>query len=249
MTNIVMRFSKFYETNNMTQSVDILEIVLNGSKLHNMVHNIVHNIVQYFDEILTQHEMYGTKSENLAKWDIFCKLVDLQTVFDQSKYMNCLSNFPDVERMRFTEIFEFSYSAYLDIVRQNIPKFLIELKLEQIYEELVFFEYIYCSNLIDLTKKIEFMSIYRYDRLTKLLENNYLEICSETGLTDLDTFLDVSKNIFISNPCEKIFDTNQSIGIFNRLVCVHSSLLSFEPHYQKPINQSVKLCHMIMKNS
>ncbi len=112
----------------------------------------------------------------------------------------------------------FPYPMIVNIIHQYTPPFIVELGLKHLYEQSIFYEYIYRSSL-NLIDKIKCIVENDYSILLNLLENGILELCDETGDTD---------NLTFTEYYEKIFLDPKASSIYKRALVIHTEFLSFD---------------------
>lgn len=146
-------------------------------------------------------------------WNTFKQILQTKTVFDELNVAKngaismLTHNIPADELMRGLRFVMF----------ENCP--VIKLyNLEKIYEQLVFYEYIYHDKTVSLYKKLELMLINSYSTLSILL--NTLDLCIQTEDCNLD------ENSKIEN-LYHIYSSYDQRKIFIEFVNLHSEWLDF----------------------
>ncbi|VBB17752.1 hypothetical protein YASMINEVIRUS_215 [Yasminevirus sp. GU-2018] len=182
-----------------------------------------------FDEVLdtVRATCNDTKSfDRVVKedaWHVLKEFLQHKTVLHESNLIKknpgsidvLVSNIPPqilMERLR------------LNILPDNTPLIISTLKLESVYEELVFYEYVYSSEHISLHAKLTCMIENNYERLLNLIEEGVLEICT-TSLDSFDTTEDSKKSMATIR--HTYYEKVSKSKMFDRFIDLHENWLGY----------------------
>jgi hypothetical protein len=132
----------------------------------------------------------------------------------------------------------------LGILSSAIPKVIQDLGLENIYEQLIVYEYIYMSEYHTLHKKLDILVENNYDILLSLLEDCSLEI--STTSADSES-IDLSKKEMIKLR-HKYYVSGCPLKLlmFNRFIEHHENWLSYDvADLDEVDDRSIKISNMI----
>jgi hypothetical protein len=152
-------------------------ILLKYSKLNylTLIDGIVSNTYCAFTDILNTLQYVSENIEN--DWKIFKCFMNKETIFHESYIIN---NNPNLISILADNIHPNILMNRLnnDIISNNIPLLIKHLSLENIYEQFIFYKYIYSDTNIPYTTKIIIILQNNYEQLMTLLDNFQLDVCA-----------------------------------------------------------------------
>lgn len=124
---------------------------------------------------------YIPRSDN---WCVFKEFMNKKTMFHESPVLQKYDDSIDLITQYVPESMIMD-RLRTDVISNHIPQIIKQMGLEYIYEQLIFYEYIYKSENTSYVAKLRVMDENRYSLLMKLLENGDLDLCT-TAKTDDD---------------------------------------------------------------
>jgi hypothetical protein len=161
------------------------------------------DIIYQFTDIMTR--INYTSNDINDDWRIFKLLVgNLKTVYNENKiiseYKDSISILCDnIPAVKLSKYFK-THLCNLDY----IPLIVKKLKLIDLYEQLVFHEYIYMSENVSYRYKLICMIENNYELLMYLITNCYVDTCSN-GLQETKEHLLMVYNTYFGSPNFNIF--------------------------------------------
>lgn len=224
-------------------SIRKLEIILKGSSLEYLtkINELQDEVYHNWCDIISGLCDYD-KKEEINDWEIIAKLFNLQTIIDNSVIMTnvAMYKFKQLMQVLYADTkYEF-YSMFLRNFKDCIDGIDIvkDTGLGMIYEQLVFYEYIYLSPIYSFYHKIRWMIDFGYFQLIKLLDNHYLNVldqCIQEN-NSLDDYIVLMVEYIQMDD----FSRTRSL---KTLLDLHSKILDFDPELVTNCN-SVKLHNM-----
>lgn len=217
--------------------------LVENSAINFLVESIDHDSEYDFNQILDRIEYQGDCIDNDCidnDWDIFVNFMNKKTVFYQSdvisKYNDSISILTECINPK-----EIMQNLNHTIIPNNIPLIINKLQLAHMYQQLIFYEYIYMN--VNTTYAIKAWIIIEndYKQILSLLENSYIDPCTTTNdestFNDfvqilnyyypnvakqnlLDTFLKIHNNwlLFPDNPDCEITDSTGLIEVTDQSI-------------------------------
>lgn len=186
-----------YNLDSISVTQSYLNDIIKSSVIqHITVSNELQNdIIYQFTDILNTIN-YGY--DDIANdWRIFKLLVgNLKTIYNENKIINdyidsislLCANIPAVKIAKY-------FKTHLCNLN-NIPKIIKAMQLTDLYEQLVFYEYIYMSDKVSYSYKLICIIENQYELLLSLLSKCYIDICSNGVQETKDNMLLVYKTYF-----------------------------------------------------
>ena len=103
---------------------------------------------------------------------------------------------------------------------------IMNLGLYNIYEQLIFYKYIYSSSNISLCKKLEIILENNYVNIIAMIENNILDICIDSISDEID---------YINTLYSYYYDNI----IFEKFINLHTDWLPYDMKYFKNTNETI----------
>ena len=193
------------------------------------------DIIYQFTDILNRVSYSSNNIEN--DWRIFKLLVgELKTIYHENKiisdYKDSISvlcvNLPAVKVARYFK----QHLCNLDYM----PIIVQKLQLTELYEQLVFYEYIYMYSDISYSYKLTCMIENNYNLLMELIHNCYIDTCSDSNQETKENMLNVYKTYFGSN----------SLTMFRRFEEHHERYLDY---YGQITDRGTDIYNFILNNT
>lgn len=174
----------------ITIEKESVKIFLQGTLLKYLTHtdDTTTNTTTTFQEILDQ---LGIKKEHNddssdSDWKTFKELMNKKTMFYESSIVQNYNDAIDVVSQYVPESMVMNRLKQ-DVIRKNIPRIVSDLNMEHIYEQLIFYEYIYMSETTSYVSKLRIMIKNKYIHLLKMLDNGEVDICTTARTNEDDT--------------------------------------------------------------
>lgn len=132
-----------------------------------------------FQDILTKFNI----SDDPDNWLAFGEFMQKKTIFDRAPIIDKYEDSISILTQSLSPS-NIMHRMSIDIIKNNIPQIIKELKLNFIYEQLIFYEYIYKSASVSYSYKLEIISENGYELLLNLLDECYLDIYTETLISN-----------------------------------------------------------------
>jgi hypothetical protein len=223
--------------------------LLKGSELEYLLdtNELDENTFVTFNEILENADAVrpddADEEKHKIRWNTFKSYLSSKTSFDMIKGID------DTISVLTRDI---PGQMVMDRIRRyiltgNVSRLIADLGLQKVYEQLVFYEYIYMSELVTLTTKLRIMTENNYIELMNMLEDGYLEISTtsqepENVKEELTELLSIRHDCYHSN---RLGYQNHSmctpVIIFNRFIELHKNWISCELQQLDEVDRSVKL--------
>ena len=161
---------------------------------------------------------------NLNSWNILCEFLNKKTIFNEAPIIKNYENSINKLAETICPSMIMEYLRY-NIISQSMPLIITNINCESIYEQLIFYEYIYKSENISYEYKLIVIVENKYKWLIEMLENCELDICT-SSLDDNDvesTQFNKFKNIRL------LFNHDKDlIYLIEKFVEIHSSWLGID---------------------
>jgi hypothetical protein len=205
------------------QKISMLRLLVKNSKVEDITdfNELQDSLHHHWREILDSHEIDIDQSE----WETMKKFFQGETVMDNSNIMefrltgSCKAMFDSLyEDMDY----EFYQMFRKDCILPNIPKIIKDLDLQDAYEQLVFYEYIYSSSMYSLYHKLRWMVEHDYSVLVSLLNNHHLSVWDRRARTETVGEYVVLAAEFLNQKADTRYN------LFNTLLNLHSNMFEFD---------------------
>jgi len=127
----------------------------------------------------------------------------------------------------------------LTVFSNNTPPIIEHMGLGLIYQQLIFYEYIYKSDIVPYSKKARIMVENNYTELMELLQNYYLELNTSSDKSDQE-----SENAYFDQMIDMYFEQNDKTKLLMEFIEFHKNWLDYNP----TANLSIKLHQHIVKH-
>lgn len=204
------------------QNFERLKIMLRRTYIESVtsLNELQDNVTHHWDDLLKAN---GINSHNSIKdWNVIKKFFNFESTLNISDIME--SKMIDVFQSMMASIYEnigYEFYAFFkkSVIYPNIPDYFKNLQISHIYEQIIFYEYIYSSSLYSLYHKIRWMIDNEYLELIDLLDDHHLNMWDRID------------NVNIKEYHLLIFEYNLSMKDqyrnLLRMINLHSRVLSF----------------------
>jgi hypothetical protein len=220
-----------------------LKIMLSGTVLDFLTetNELCPNTLTDFPEIIEKIDIilpsYGSDGHN--SWNVFAEFINKKTVFHESRVIQEYDDTLDLINQYVPESMVMD-RLRLDVINDHIPLIIRLMGLEPVYEQLIFYEYIYKSENTSYVSKLKVMLENQYTLLISMLEHGDLEICTTAKSEDIDD-LTMKKDLM----CLRLLcnDDKNKLAIFTTFVEVHSNWLGVS------VEELCQTCELIFYNT
>ncbi len=165
-------------------------------------------------------------------WMIISNFLNKKTVYEHSKLIKENSD-PINSLTEFVPPKLLMKKMKYDLIYENIPHVIKELGLCDMYEQLIFYEYIYKSEKTSYLTKAIIMCENNYEQLLTILEDYHLELCTTT---EISSQYDEMIQLYI-----EYFNTQDKCRMFTRFIDIHSNWLDFDCNFNNPAVELLNL--------
>jgi hypothetical protein len=127
----------------------------------------------------------------------------------------------------------------LTVFSNNTPPIIEHMGLGLIYQQLIFYEYIYKSDIVPYSKKARIMVENNYTELMELLQNYYLELNTSSDKSDQE-----SENAYFDQMVDMYYESPDKSELLAEFIEFHKNWLDYNP----TANLSIKLYQHIVKH-
>lgn len=162
---------------NLDYSKEQIHILVENSLVSFLSESIDQDSNYEFDQILDRIKYV---SDNIDyDWNVFTNFLNKKTVFHDT---DIISNHDESISIlvKHIEPRDIMWNLKCTIIPNNIPQIIKTMQLSGMYEQLIFYEYIYINCLNSYVSKAWIIVENDYYQLLSLLENAYLDICTTT---------------------------------------------------------------------
>ena len=201
-----------------------LKILISKSRIadYARMNELQNSVTHHWSDVMNSLKIESEKPMN--EWEIVKKLLNGESSLRVSDIMAPRANnaFQPMLNSIYQDISYEFYALFRDrAVKSNIPEFLNGLGLDRIYEQVVFYEYIYSSPVYALYHKIRWMIDYEYYELIELLSNHLFDIWDQRrDATDIMDYAMLSYEYLFAGHCEKVAKLAEMLEL-------HSHVLAF----------------------
>jgi hypothetical protein len=190
--------------------------VIEKSSIAFLIESMETDTVIEFGELLDQVQYVSNDID--YDWNVFVNLLNRKTVFHQSeiicKYEDAVSIL--IQHIDPKEIMQ---NLKYKIIPNNLPSIIKKMQLSNIYEQLIFYEYIYMNINNSYTTKAWIIIENNYDQILSLMENAYVDICTTTNEESMyDDFCKIQNYYY--------YDTDKC-NILRQFLKIHNNWLLF----------------------
>jgi hypothetical protein len=215
-----------------------VKTLLEGSSLESLSKTIDSTEITYvdIDEIFKYAKIEPkTFEDREIAWDVIVNLFDKKTVFHKSKLISTYDSVID-SVVNQVSPYDVVRKLMIDIIPNNTPEIIKKLRLDEIYAQLIFYEYVYMSQNISLVDKLRMMVVNKFNKLTKMIDEGVIEICTNSAEKSNSKYISESESTDDENENEndfislrnKCYGSEMMIKIFDSFIENHSEWIGID---------------------
>jgi hypothetical protein len=206
-------------------SLERLRIMVNQSKIAHIgkLNELQDSAAYHWGQLM--ESMGLAEYATMEEWVIIRRLFSGESSLTSSQIMAfpTVNTFQPMMGSLYEDIgYEFYSFFRKSAILPNIPEYLKSLRLDRVYEQIVFYEYIYSSSIYSLYHKLRWIIDNEYVELIDLINEHHLDLWDRRR-----DYTDIEEYVLLGFEYQNYRDGNDYYDNLQSLLDVHSQILSF----------------------